>query len=73
MTDEPSGGAPERSWLYNHVGRIAGMVLGIIVIAFVVFLAIVGFRPALYLLVLIVVGVLIISLGGNMRGTMRHR
>jgi fucose permease len=58
----------ERSWLYNHIGRLAGIVLGLFVIAVITLLAIAGYEPAISLLVVIVSGFLIISVGGKMRG-----
>lgn len=61
----------ERSWLYNHIGRLAGIALGLIVIAVIALLAIAGYAPATSLLVVIVSGFLIISIGGKMRGGRR--
>jgi hypothetical protein len=58
----------ERSWLYNHIGRLAGIVLGLVVIAVIALLAIAGYEPATTLLVVIVSGFLIITVGGKMRG-----
>ena len=58
----------EHSWLYDHIGRIAGMALGLIFIIALAFLAIIGFAPALFFLVLVVAGVGIIALGAQMRG-----
>lgn len=59
---------PEHSWLYDHIGRIAGIVLGAVMFGFVAFLAVAGFHPALYLLVLVVAFVGMIALGGQLRG-----
>ena len=58
----------ERSWLYNHIGRLAGIALGLLVIAVIALLAIAGYQPATTLLVVIVSGFLIITIGGKMRG-----
>jgi len=57
------------SWLWEHIGRLSGLVLGMFAFAFVAFLAVIGFRPALFLLVLVVSGVAMIAIGGRMRGT----
>lgn len=56
------------SWLAGHIGRLAGGVLGLAAIAFLAFLAVLGYAPALGVLVVVVAGVLMISLGGAMRG-----
>jgi hypothetical protein len=65
VEDAPS---QERSWLYNHIGRLAGIVLGLLVIAVIALLAVAGYQPATTLLVVIVSGFLIITVGGKMRG-----
>ena len=51
----------------DHIGVISGLVLGFIALAFVVLLAIKGFEPAITLLVVLVVGILLISVGARMR------
>ena len=61
-------GDDERSWFYDHVGRLAGIVIGALVVALVAFLAIAGYEPAITLLVIFVAGVLVIAVGGKMRG-----
>jgi hypothetical protein len=61
----------ERSWLYNHIGRLSGVILGAIVVLFVAFLAISGYEPATTLLVVLVAGFLMISVGGKLRGGTR--
>jgi len=68
--DAGSGGArPGRGqWLWDHAGRIAGLGLGALAFAAMVFLAAIGFRPALFLVVLLVVGIAIIAVGGRIRG-----
>jgi len=58
----------EHSWFYDHVGRLSGMVIGALVVAVVAFLAIAGYEPATTLLVIFVAGVLVIAVGGKMRG-----
>jgi hypothetical protein len=47
------------------------MVLGLIVVLFIAFLAIHGYEPAITLLVIIVAGFIMISLGGKLRGGTR--
>ncbi|MCU1494361.1 MAG: hypothetical protein JWO62_2125 [Acidimicrobiaceae bacterium] len=71
----PSGGESEATmsesrstWLWDHTGRIAGLALGALAFASMVFLAAIGFRPALYLVVLLVVGVATIAIGGRIKG-----
>jgi hypothetical protein len=58
----------EHGWLYDHIGRLSGIVLGLIAVAFLAFLASVGYEPALGLLVVVIVGIVLIILGGKMRG-----
>lgn len=70
----PGGEGPvaqEHGWLYNHIGRISGVILGLVFIAFLAFLAVAGYEPALALLVVLVAGVLLVSLGSQLRGPMR--
>ena len=62
------GGEPaEASWLWDHAGRLSGIALGLLALAALVFLAAIGFRPALFLVVLLVAGVVIIAVGGRIR------
>lgn|GEM_PF-1772852 len=56
-----------RSWLWDHIGRVAGITLGLLAFAGMVFLAAIGFKPALFLIVLLVAGVAIIAVGGRIR------
>lgn len=58
----------ERSWLYDHIGRLAGLLIGALVVAVIALLAIAGYQPAMTLLVIFVAGVLVIAVGGKMRG-----
>jgi VIT1/CCC1 family predicted Fe2+/Mn2+ transporter len=60
-----------RQWLADHIGRLAGLVLGLIAVAFVVFLAFIGSKPAFGLVVVVVAGLAMIGIGGLMRGEMR--
>jgi hypothetical protein len=61
----------ERSWLYNHIGRLSGLALGLLFVALLVVLAANGYAPATSLLVVVVAGFLMISLGSMMRGGAR--
>ena len=68
--DRALGDAATRGqWLWDHAGRLAGAALGVIALASMVFLAAIGFKPALYLVVLLAVGVATIAIGGRIRGT----
>jgi xanthine/uracil permease len=51
----------------DHIGVLSGLFLGFLAFAFVVLLASKGFEPAITLLVVIVVGVALISVGSRMR------
>lgn len=62
--DAPRAG---RTWLWDHIGRLAGIALGVLAFAALVFLAAIGFKPALFLIVLLVAGVVIIAVGGRIR------
>ncbi|MDA8291910.1 MAG: hypothetical protein M0Z33_09570 [Actinomycetota bacterium] len=66
----PDGATRARraAWLWDHSGRLAGLALGGGGFAAMVFLAAIGFRPALYLVVLLVAGVTVIAVGGRIRG-----
>jgi hypothetical protein len=66
-----SEGTKEHGWLYNHIGRLAGLFLGLLAFAWVAFLATIGYRPAFFLLMLILAGVAMIAIGGRLRGGMR--
>lgn len=60
-----------RTWLWDHSGRLAGTLLFLVAAGAMVFLAAIGFTPALYLVVLLAVGVVVIAVGGRIRGSMR--
>lgn len=71
---EPDGaGAPDGTgrgrWLSDHSGRLAGAGLGLLGFSATVFLAAIGFKPAFFLVVLLVAGVLTIAVGGRIRGS----
>ena len=71
MTNEIPEPARERSWLYNHIGRLSGLALGLVFVALLVVLAANGYAPATSLLVVAVAGFLMISIGSMMRGGAR--
>ena len=58
----------ERGWLYNHIGRLSGTVLGLMAFVGLGFLAVAGSKSALGLLIVIVFGIFVISVGGRLRG-----
>lgn len=58
----------ERSWLYNHIGRLAGIVLGAFFLGFLGLLAAAGYTPAGSLLASFVIFFAIIAIGIRMRG-----
>jgi len=59
--------ARRREWLWNHTGRLAGLFIAMLAVAGLVFLSAIGFKPALFLLVFLVAGVVLIALGGRIR------
>ncbi len=52
----------------DHIGMLTGGFLAVLAFAGLVFLAAIGFDPAAYLLVFVAAGVLIIAVGGRIRG-----
>ncbi len=60
---------PRRQWLWDHIGRLSGAVLGLLALAGLIFLAAIGFKPALGLIAVVVIGVLLIVVGGKMHGS----
>jgi|GEM_PF-1523517 hypothetical protein len=69
-TGAPQNGTAnnEGSWLWNHIGRIAGTLLGVCAFAGIAFLAAIGSRSALGLLIVLVVFFLVITVGARIRG-----
>jgi hypothetical protein len=61
----------EHGWLYNHIGRLSGLALGLIFVILLLVLAANGYEPAISLLAIIFAGFLMISLGSMMRGGAR--
>lgn len=56
------------SWLWAHIGRLAGVLLGLVAFAGLVMLAVAGYSAAYFLVALIVVGLVMIIVGGRIRG-----
>jgi hypothetical protein len=52
--------------LWEHIGRLAGAVLGLLGTGFVVLLAALGYRPAIALLVVAITGFILIAAGGRL-------
>jgi hypothetical protein len=70
VSDETIGGssvraADDHGWLYNHIGRLSGLVLVALAMLGLTFLAAIGFSAALSILVFLFGGVLLIILGGK--------
>lgn len=53
------------SWLYDHIGRLTGLGLGLLVLIGLLWLAAIGFTPALAIIVFFVSGILLIIGGGK--------
>jgi hypothetical protein len=60
----------ERRW-YDRIGIITGTVLFFLFVLALLFLAVIGFQPALYLLVLVAVGAFLVIQGARWHGP-RH-
>lgn len=67
----PGGRPPFR--VRDHIGVISGVVLGAFVLAFLVLLAFAGDPNAVAILVVVVVGLALIALGAQMRGSRSGR
>ena len=63
---EPTTPAPWRLW--DHIGMISGMILGLIALAFLVIVALGGGAGGTGIIVVIVTGVALIYFGGRMHG-----
>jgi amino acid transporter len=69
MSDHPAGPPQRKTFkLWDHIGVISAVVLGLVVLAFLVVLAAAGYEAALAMIVVLVVGIAFIFLGGRMRG-----
>ena len=66
--DRSEPAAPIRWRLWDHIGVISGVTLGLMVFGFLVVLAAAGDQQALGLIVVIGVGVALIYFGGRMHG-----
>ena len=53
-----------RKWLGEHIGRLLGVLLGIVTVVVLALSAALGFHPALYILVFIIAGLVLIVGGG---------
>jgi len=68
-TDDRHQPEPRVPWrLWDHIGRISGVVLGLMVFGFLVVLAAAGDPQALAVIVIVVVGVALIYFGGRLHG-----
>ncbi len=52
---------------WDHVGMLSALLLGLLATLALLFLAIVGFTPALVLLVVLVAGIAMLVVGGRIR------
>jgi hypothetical protein len=70
MTGEhaETGTDAPKSWLWEHIGRLAGLCLALITIGFVALLAVAGYAPAVGLLVFIVAVLVMLVVGGRLHG-----
>lgn len=55
-------------WFVDHLGRISALVLAVAAMIALIFLAVIGYTPAIGGVVVIAVGIAILSLGGRMHG-----
>lgn len=63
---------PEPWRLWDHIGRISGVVLGLLLFALLVLLAVAGDPAALAIIVVVLVGIGLIYLGGRLHGGRRR-
>jgi hypothetical protein len=70
---DPSHPAARPPWrLWDHIGVISGLVLGLATFGFLVLLAALGDPDALTLIVFIVAGIALVYFGGRMHGLQRR-
>jgi hypothetical protein len=69
--ESPELTEPVRRHWYDRIGIISGIVLFLLALAGLIFLAAIGFSPALYLLVLVAVGVFLVIQGTRLHGPRR--
>lgn len=68
-----SARVPDEPWrLWDHIGVISGVVLGLVAFGFLVLLAAAGDRGALAVVITLVIGVGFIYLGGQIRAARRR-
>jgi hypothetical protein len=68
MSTDQRGAEPiekPRSWLWDHIGRLTGIVLAVIFMAFLCLLWVAGFPPAGGLLVFLIAVFVMIAVGGR--------
>jgi hypothetical protein len=58
---------PTKGWLWGHIGRISGIVLGVMALGVIVFLAAIGFSPAFGVLMFLLIGTALIFVGGRIK------
>lgn len=68
--DAQAGDAPRFSarWWWDHSGRISGVVLGLVFLAFLALLAVSGDRTVGIVVVTLLVGAAMIIVGGRIHG-----
>jgi hypothetical protein len=54
-----------RRWLWEHAGRLGGIVLGLFSIAFLAILALAGYTPAALFIPVIIAFLVLIIVGGR--------
>ncbi|MDA8289522.1 MAG: hypothetical protein M0014_13955 [Actinomycetota bacterium] len=72
---EATGAAPgarpvisKRRWVWDHIGRISGIVLGLLLTAVLCLLMAAGYSAAGFLLLLVLGGMVMIAVGGRIHG-----
>ena len=53
-----------RRWIADHIGRVLGTLLGFFAVVVLALFAALGFHPALYILVFVIAGFVLIVGGG---------
>ncbi len=53
------------SWIRSHIARSIGVLGGLLAVAILLFLSSLGFRPALFLLLFPIAGIILIFGGGK--------
>ena len=68
LPGSPSPGRGLLRLFWDHAGRISAALIGAVAFIGLLFLAAIGFTPALVLVIVVVVGFVLIVLGGRVRG-----